>query len=184
MNQASDRESPGASHTLSCHWISRLVLVTVPAFSGPMAEGRKNTSVPTSSGRSSPRCTRRPFCQNSAVSVMAKSRTTIQSSFDSARSTRSELTLPTTGFWPRTNSPFTAPWFISSDIGCWEWSPVIFGSRSKPKLLSSCACSPYQAFSSETMYFGKLCHQPLSGVSFCRKVLKSVCACIAFGWAR
>ena len=48
MNQRSERLSPGASHTMSCHCTRRLVLVTVPSFSPGIAAGRKNTSVPIS----------------------------------------------------------------------------------------------------------------------------------------
>ena len=130
MNQRSDRLSPGASSTTSCHCTRRLVLVTVPSFSPDKAEGRKNTSVPMSAGVVSPFCTRRPFCQKFAVSVIAKSRTTIHSSLAKPRSTSSELTAPTAGFWPRMNCPLMTPAAMASVIGSCDTSPVSFGMKS------------------------------------------------------
>ncbi len=58
----------------------RCVLVKEPSFSVWAAAGKKNTSVPMSSERMSPLTTSGAVRQNSAVSVMAKSRTTSQSS--------------------------------------------------------------------------------------------------------
>ena len=57
---------------------------------------------------------------------------------------------------------------IAMVIGSCEWSPMIFGSSWKPNSLSCVAASPYQAFSRLTMYFGKLCHQPVGAVSCSR----------------
>ena len=94
------------------------------------AEGRKNTSVPMSAGVVSPFCTRRPFCQKFAVSVIAKSRTTIHSSLARPRSTISELTAPTAGFWPRMNCPLMTPVVMANVIGSCDTSPVSLGMKS------------------------------------------------------
>ena len=69
------------------------------------------------------------FCQNVAVSVSQLSLTTSHSS--RARPLRSTLALrDVAGFWPTHSIPFTRPSFMATNIGRWEWSPMILGCQS------------------------------------------------------
>ena len=92
------------------------MLVKVPSFSVCAAAGRKNTSVPISSGTSSPVSTSCESRQKVAVSIMFVSRTTSQSSFDIARRWSLPLAEPTAGFSPTTKKPFTSPSSIRSIV--------------------------------------------------------------------
>ena len=76
------------------------MLVKEPSFSVCAAAGRKNTSVPMSSVRSSPDSISGPSFHQVALSISEKSRTTSQSSF--AMPSRCSLALaePTAGFCP------------------------------------------------------------------------------------
>src|SRR5205807_3577613 len=74
-NCASVWTSPGGLTDFSCHWMSRMVLVSVPSFSAAGAAGTKNTSVLTSLGLVP------GAFHTSAVSVLKMSTTTSQSSF-------------------------------------------------------------------------------------------------------
>ena len=80
MNHRSLRASPSGSSAWWCHCSQRLVLVKVPAFSVCAAAGKKNTSVPMSSVRSSPVSISGPSFHQVADSMREKSRTTSQSS--------------------------------------------------------------------------------------------------------
>ena len=93
------------------------MLVKVPSFSVCAAAGRKNTSVPISSVRSSPVSISGPSYQNEALSISWKSRTTSQSSFAIASRCRRELPEPTAGFSPSTKKPFTLPSRMSIIVG-------------------------------------------------------------------
>ena len=127
MNHSSERASPAGSTALWCHWSSRCVLVKLPSFSVCAAAGRKNTSVPMASVRSSPVSISGASYQNDAVSVSLKSRTTSQSRFAIASRCSFPFADPTAGFSPITKKPFTLPsrmpridWYV-------EWSPEIRG---------------------------------------------------------
>ena len=85
------------------------MLVKLPSFSVWAAAGMKNTSVPMSSVRSSPRSISGPSFQKLAVSTSNRSRTTSQSSSAIAKRCRRELAEPTAGFWPATIMPSTVP---------------------------------------------------------------------------
>ena len=128
------------------------MLVSEPAFSAPPAHGRKKTSVPTvaGSGRSG------PSFQKVALSIRNRSRTTSQSSWQSAARLSLELGAPTAGFWPIRNSPFTFPSAIRLKVASCEWSSVILGIQEKPNSFSAVAASPNQALSRLTMNFGRL----------------------------
>src|SRR5438270_5797930 len=113
MNQVSLRASPGGSTAFWCHCRRRCVLVKHPSFSACPAAGRRKTSVPISSGFSSPRSTSGESCQKEAVSSSTRSRTTSHFNLASAlRSTR-ELGPATAGFCPITNRPSILPSNIS-----------------------------------------------------------------------
>ena len=92
------------------------MLVKLPSFSVCAAAGRKNTSVGMSSVRSSPVSISGASCQNEAVSISQKSRTTSQSSW--ARAWRWSLPLadPTAGFSPMTKKPGTLPSIMSRAV--------------------------------------------------------------------
>jgi hypothetical protein len=75
-------------------------LVKLPSFSVCAAAGRKNTSVPMSSVRSSPVSISGPSAQKVADSMREKSRTTNQSRFDSPNRCSLALAEPTAGFSP------------------------------------------------------------------------------------
>ena len=74
----------------------------------------KKTSVPICSGESSPVSTSGLSYQNAAVSISTRSRTTSQSSFDSASRLTRPFEEPTAGFSPATMYPLTLPCSI-----CW-----------------------------------------------------------------
>ena len=78
------------------------MLVNVPSFSAWLAAGIRNTSVAMSSGRTSPASISGEECQNAAVSVSVKSRTTNQSSLVRPMRCSRALAEPTTGFSPIT----------------------------------------------------------------------------------
>ena len=80
MNHSSERQSPGGSTALWCHWSSRWVFVNVPSFSVCAAAGSRNTSVAMSCVRSSPVSISGASRQNDALSISWRSRTTSQSS--------------------------------------------------------------------------------------------------------
>jgi hypothetical protein len=84
-------------------------LVKAPFFSVCAAAGMKKTSVPTSSGTSSPDSTSGESCQKVAVSIIEKSRTTSQSSLAMASRCSLLLADPTAGFWPAHTKPRTPP---------------------------------------------------------------------------
>jgi hypothetical protein len=117
MNHSSERASSGGSTAAWCHCSSRCVLVNAPSFSVWLAAGRKKTSVPTSSGVSSPVSTSGPSFQNVADSTSEKSRTT--SHLRSAIASRCSFALaePTAGFSPITKKPSTEPSRIPMIIG-------------------------------------------------------------------
>ena len=92
------------------------MLVKLPSFSVCAAAGMKNTSVPMSSVRTSPESISGESCQKAAVSISWKSRTTSQSSFDSAIRWSFVLADPTVGFWPTAKNPFTPPSSIFSIV--------------------------------------------------------------------
>jgi hypothetical protein len=100
MNHRSERQSPSGSTALWCHCRRRWVLVKLPSFSVCAAAGRKNTSVPMSSVRSSSVSISGPSFHQVADSISEKSRTTSQSRF--ARPSRCSLAFaePTAGFSP------------------------------------------------------------------------------------
>jgi hypothetical protein len=89
-------------------------LVKVPSFSACPAAGSRNTSVPTPSGRSSPRSTSGESYQKLATSVSTRSRTTSHCSLASARRSSPAFGAPTAGFCPKTKSPSSLPAAISS----------------------------------------------------------------------
>ena len=120
MNQASERASPGGSTALSCHWISRWVLVKLPSFSATLAAGSTNTSVPIWSGRTAPSRTSGASRQKVALSVRKRSRTTSHLSRPSARRWNFALGPPTAGFCPIRNSPSIRPPSMSTNSGMWE----------------------------------------------------------------
>ena len=111
-NSASEVTSPGGLTAFSCHWISRMVLVSDPSFSAAGAAGRKNTSVLIS------------FAvipgafQNSAVSVRKMSFTTSHSSLPSAARASLALGPPTAGFCPSDRKPLMMPLYMSTNM-CW-----------------------------------------------------------------
>ena len=111
-NSASEVTSPGGVTAFSCHWISRIVLVSEPSFSAAGAAGMKNTSVFTSFG----------FVpgafQTSAVSVMKMSFTTSQSRRVIASRASLAFGPPTAGFWPRARKPLIIPLYMSTNM-CW-----------------------------------------------------------------
>ncbi len=74
----------------------------VPSFSTCEAAGKKKTSVLHVSGTISPVSTSGASFQKVAVSIMARSRTTIHSSWASASRVSLPLAIPTAGFWPST----------------------------------------------------------------------------------
>ena len=78
----------------------RWVLVKLPLFSVCAAAGRKNTSVPMSSVRSSPVSISGPSFHQVALSISEKSRTTSQSSLAMASRCIRPLDEPTAGFSP------------------------------------------------------------------------------------
>ena len=93
---------PAGSTALWCHCSSRWVLVKLPSFSVCAAAGRKKTSVPMSSVRSSPVSISGPSFQNVAVSIIEKSRTTSQSRLAMPSRCILPLAEPTAGFSPTT----------------------------------------------------------------------------------
>ena len=92
------------------------MLVKLPSFSVYAAAGMKKTSVPMSSLRTSPDSISGESCQKAAVSVSLKSRSTSQSSFDSAMHCSLAFAEPTVGFWPTAKNPFTPPSSIFSIV--------------------------------------------------------------------
>ena len=92
------------------------MLVKLPSFSVCAAAGMKKTSVPISSGRSSPSSISGESCQKAAVSVSWRSRTTSQSSLDRAMRWSLVFAEPTVGFWPTAKNPFTPPSSIFSIV--------------------------------------------------------------------
>ena len=76
------------------------MLVKVPLFSVCAAAGKKNTSVPMSSVRSSPFSISGPSCHQVAHSMREKSRTTSQSSLPIPSRCIRVFAEPTAGFSP------------------------------------------------------------------------------------
>ena len=76
------------------------MFVKQPSFSVCAAAGRKNTSVPMSSGRVSPASISGLSYQNAADSISCVSRTTSQSRLASASRWMRAFALPTAGFSP------------------------------------------------------------------------------------
>ncbi len=118
------------------------MLVKDPSFSVWAAAGRKNTSVPISSGRALPVSISGPFCQKLALSVITMSRTTSQSSLAMALRCRRPLGEPTTGFSPGRKNPLHQPSSMPITAGKMEWSPVSLGRWPKQKSFSAVAASP------------------------------------------
>ena len=85
------------------------MFVKEPSFSTWLAAGRKNTSVPICSGESSPDSTSGLSYQKEAVSISTRSRTTSQSSLDSASRWARPFADPIAGFSPIAKNPFTFP---------------------------------------------------------------------------
>ena len=111
-NCASVWTSPGGFTDFSCHWMSRMVLVSVPSFSAAGAAGMKNTSVLTSLGLVP------GAFHTSAVSVLKMSTTTSQSSFCMAARASLAFGPPTAGFWPSQKKPLILPLYMSTNV-CW-----------------------------------------------------------------
>ena len=84
----------------SCHCSIRLVLVKLPDFSVCEAAGKKNTSVPMSSVRSSPVSISGPSFHQVALSISWKSRTTSQSRLAMPSRCILAFAEPTAGFSP------------------------------------------------------------------------------------
>ena len=76
------------------------MFVNEPSFSVCAAAGRKKTSVPISSGFSSPDSISGPSCQKDADSISTMSRTTSHSSFASPSRCARPFACPTAGFSP------------------------------------------------------------------------------------
>ncbi len=109
-NSASEVTSPGGFTAFSCHWMSRMVLVSEPSFSAAGAAGRKNTSVLMSLALAP------GAFQNSAVSVMKMSFTTSQSSLPMAARASLALGPPTAGFCPSARKPLILPLYMSTKM--------------------------------------------------------------------
>ena len=101
MNHRSERWSAAGSTARSRHCSIRSVWVNVPSFSTWDAAGKKNTSVRHSSGTISPVSTSGASFQKVAVSIIARSRTTIQSSWAIASRISRPFDTATAGFWPK-----------------------------------------------------------------------------------
>jgi hypothetical protein len=104
------------STALKCHWRSRCVLVNEPSFSTCEEAGRKKTSVGISSVFSSPDSISGLSYQKEAVSISTRSRTTSQSSFESASRFALPFAEPTAGFSPTTTYPLTFPCSICCTV--------------------------------------------------------------------
>ena len=91
------------------------MLVKLPSFSVCAAAGRKNTSVPMSSVRSSPVSISGPSFHQVALSMSEKSRTTSQSSFAMPSRCILAFAEPTAGFSPNRKKPRHSPasWAIT-----------------------------------------------------------------------
>ena len=184
MNHSSERQSPGGSSALSRHCSRRWVFVKVPSFSMCEAAGMRKTSVRMSSVRSSPLRTSGPSRQNVALSISARSRTTSQRRFASARRWSPACWEPTAGFCPMRNSPSRPPSKARSIVGKCEWLPVIFGRWPKPKSFSGVAASPNHALSRLTTYLSKFDHQPVAEPPVSMYVLRSSSPSRALGMCR
>jgi hypothetical protein len=100
MNHRSLRASPSGSTAVWCHCTHRLVLVKEPDFSVWEAAGKKNTSVPMSSVRSSPLSISGPSFHQVADAMSEKSRTTSHSRLAMPSRCRRVFAEPTAGFSP------------------------------------------------------------------------------------
>ena len=84
---------------LWCHCSIRWVWVKLPSFSACAAAGKKNTSVPMSSVRSSPVSISGPSCQNVADSISEVAHhQPLQ--LGHAEPLQLPVRRPTAGFWP------------------------------------------------------------------------------------
>ena len=116
MNHRSLRASPAGSTAVWCHCSIRWVLVKLPLFSVCAAAGMKNTSVLMSSVRISPVSISGPFCQNVALSIITRSRTTSQSRLARPIRCIRALAEPTAGFWPNRKYPLHVPAIWASTV--------------------------------------------------------------------
>ena len=127
MNHRSLRTSSCGSTAWWCHCSIRWVLVKLPSFSVCAAAGRKNTSVPMSSVRSSPVSISGPSFHHVADSIMARSRTTSHSRFAMASRCILAFAEPTAGFSPSTRKPVHSPCSCAMTVSKLEWLPVSRG---------------------------------------------------------
>ena len=87
-----------------------------PFFSVCAAAGRKNTSVLMSCVRISPVSISGPFCQNVALSIMTRSRTTSQSRLARPNRCIRPLAEPTAGFSPNRKYPWQLPSICATTV--------------------------------------------------------------------